>query len=43
MTFQLPELPNRPDAHVLGNIVDWEFVARNLDGEGTARADQPGC
>lgn len=27
---------------VLGNIVDWEFVARNLDGEGVARADQEG-
>jgi Fe-Mn family superoxide dismutase len=26
---------------VLGNIVDWEFVARNLDGEGASRADQP--
>jgi len=25
---------------VLGNIVDWEFVARNLDGDGIARADQ---
>ena len=25
---------------VLGNIVNWEFVARNLDGEGAARADQ---
>jgi Fe-Mn family superoxide dismutase len=25
---------------VLGNIVDWEFVARNLDGEGAGRADQ---
>ncbi len=25
---------------VLGNIVNWEFVARNLDGEGVARADQ---
>jgi Fe-Mn family superoxide dismutase len=27
---------------VLGNIVNWEFVARNLDGEGAARADQEG-
>lgn len=27
---------------VLGNIVNWEFVARNLDGNGAARADQPG-
>ena len=26
---------------VLGNIVNWEFVARNLDGEGLGRADQP--
>ena len=25
---------------VLENIVNWEFVARNLDGEGEARADQ---
>ncbi len=27
---------------VLGNIVNWEFVARNLDGEGVSRADQEG-
>ena len=25
---------------VLGRIVNWEFVARNLDGEGAGRADQ---
>jgi Fe-Mn family superoxide dismutase len=25
---------------VLGSLVDWEFVAGNLDGEGVARADQ---
>jgi Fe-Mn family superoxide dismutase len=25
---------------VLENIVNWDFVARNLDGEGTRRADQ---
>jgi Fe-Mn family superoxide dismutase len=25
---------------VLANIVNWEFVGRNLDGEGVARADQ---
>jgi len=25
---------------VLANIVNWEFVARNLDGEGARRADQ---
>jgi superoxide dismutase, Fe-Mn family len=25
---------------VLGNIVNWEFVAQNLDGEGISRADQ---
>jgi Fe-Mn family superoxide dismutase len=25
---------------VLGNIVNWDFVARNLDGEGVGRADQ---
>jgi len=27
---------------VLGNIVNWEFVAQNLDGEGLKRADQEG-
>jgi Fe-Mn family superoxide dismutase len=34
----------RPDfaEKVLGNIVDWEFVAKNLDGDGVSRADQPG-
>ena len=26
---------------VLGNIVNWEFVAGNLDGNGEARVDQP--
>ncbi len=25
---------------VLGNVINWEFVARNLDGEGASRADQ---
>ena len=25
---------------VLGNIVNWEFVGQNLDGDGVARADQ---
>lgn len=25
---------------VLGNIVDWEFVGKNLDGDGASRADQ---
>lgn len=25
---------------VLGNILNWEFVARNLDGQGEARANQ---
>ena len=25
---------------VLSNIVNWEFVAKNLDGEGVGRADQ---
>ena len=25
---------------LLGNIVNWEFVAGNLDGEGVSRADQ---
>jgi Fe-Mn family superoxide dismutase len=34
----------RPDfvTAVLGNIVNWEFVAQNLDGEGIKRADQAG-
>ena len=27
---------------VLGNLVNWDFVAQNLDGNGEARADQPG-
>lgn len=27
---------------VLANLIDWEFVGRNLDGEGVARADQAG-
>ena len=27
---------------VLGNLVDWEFVASYLDGEGVKRADQEG-
>ena len=27
-------------ASVLGNIVNWEFVAKNLDGNGADRADQ---
>ncbi len=27
---------------VLSNIVDWDFVARNLDGRGAERADQDG-
>lgn len=25
---------------VLGNLVNWEFVAQNLDGKGVSRADQ---
>ena len=25
---------------VLGNIINWDFVAQNLDGNGVARADQ---
>jgi len=25
---------------VLGHLIDWDFVERNLDGEGAARADQ---
>jgi len=34
----------RPDyaQAVLSNIVDWEFVAQNLDGRGVSRADQEG-
>lgn len=27
---------------VLRNIINWEFVAGNLDGNGESRADQPG-
>ena len=27
---------------VLENIVNWDFVAQNLDGQGASRADQPG-
>lgn len=29
-------------AKVLGNIINWEFVALNLDGRGETRADQQG-
>lgn len=25
---------------VLGNVINWEFVAQNLDGKGVSRADQ---
>lgn len=34
----------RPDFadKVLNNIVNWDFVAQNLDGEGIKRADQQG-
>ncbi len=34
----------RPDFadKVLSNIINWEFVAQNLDGEGYSRADQEG-
>lgn len=34
----------RPDyvEALLRNAINWEFVAQNLDGEGVARADQPG-
>ena len=28
---------------VLENIINWDFVARNLDGEGVSRADQQGA
>lgn len=27
---------------ILGNAIDWDFVAENLDGKGTGRADQEG-
>jgi Fe-Mn family superoxide dismutase len=27
---------------LLANLVNWEFVARNLDGGGVRRADQEG-
>ena len=27
---------------VLENIINWDFVAQNLDGQGAGRADQPG-
>ncbi len=32
----------RPDytAAILGHLVNWAFIAKNLDGEGIARADQ---
>src|SRR3954467_14593512 len=33
--------PDFVDA-LLNNLVNWEFVARNLDGEGVDRADQAG-
>ena len=33
--------PNFADK-VLSNIVNWEFVAQNLDGKGESRADQEG-
>jgi len=26
--------------NVLGNLINWEFVGKNLDGEGASRADQ---
>lgn len=34
----------RPDfaEKVLANLVNWDFVAQNLDGNGVARADQEG-
>jgi superoxide dismutase, Fe-Mn family len=34
----------RPDfaEKVLSNLVNWDFVARNLDGQGVSRADQEG-
>jgi Fe-Mn family superoxide dismutase len=27
---------------VLGNVINWDFVAQNLDGGGVGRADQEG-
>ncbi|MEW6374141.1 MAG: Fe-Mn family superoxide dismutase, partial [Pseudomonadota bacterium] len=34
----------RPDylSTVLDKAINWEFVAQNLDGKGTERADQEG-
>jgi len=36
------ERPKFADA-VLSNIVNWDFVAQNLDGEGAKRTDQDGA
>ena len=33
--------PHKVVDAVLGNVINWEFVAENLDGGGIARADQP--
>lgn len=27
--------------NILGRLINWDFVARNLDGDGESRADQP--
>lgn len=35
------ERPKFIDA-VVGNAINWEFVARNMDGDGVSRADQEG-
>jgi len=43
MSFQHAPLPYPQDAlraFMSAEIVDWEFVGRNLDGEGAGRADQ---
>jgi Fe-Mn family superoxide dismutase len=31
--------PDFADA-ILNNLINWDFVAQNLDGNGAARADQ---
>jgi len=25
---------------ILGNVINWDFVSQNLDGQGASRADQ---
>ena len=40
LLYRLSQRPAEIRRGVLGNIVNWEFVAQNLDGEGVGRADQ---